>query len=56
MNGLERTALALLRGVNFPPATPQKRFVRQLVADQRLSARQAAWLYALVKRYRRQLL
>lgn len=50
-----------LENVSFPPGSAQKRFVREmnLLGDRNptrpLSARQSAWLTALVWKYRRQI-
>lgn len=58
MTDLERLAVKALSGVTFLPGHPHKRFARDMAAkaaDYQLSARQSAWLWFLVVRYRRQI-
>ena len=51
----EAVALAALATCSFVPATPQKRFARQMRDATEITAKQAEWLRVLVHRYRRQI-
>lgn len=56
----ERRMAIALGGCKFPPASPPKRFARDMAAeaafdDAVITEGQAEWLRVLVQRYRRQL-
>ena len=51
----EKTAIFLLQGVTFPPASWDKRFARNIVHGDTITEKEASQVWRLFKRYRRQI-